>query len=463
MYPNDPFGIPTFHVQPPPSAVRFLRNAFSASPAVQIRPGPLGSLAELRKYRRKSPDFFLKTWQLQRKEEVPKWATQCSVWFQVVHQGLLCCFWRTRFRSSEKCFNATLSPKVIWQENGYSPCLSKKTKSNGSDSCCYHHQVEKIISTHLTSSETQQWPWPPIAPIGTHLQIADRFNVDCKEEVAQSHWCWLSWCGNWLIQTTPNLKRKRKKLLLYRYLHSPPPYSSQKVHIQIPNFPSILVINSFLLSNLAHPKKQNRLNHQQPTTHEPLNRHNNSTTPSLEHQLPWAWDQNHRFGKRCSKVPPPRTKSSPCNHPTHLPRLATQMIDEENRSFFSWQIWEVGRIKEGRDCRITDEFRFCEFYDISVAVNKTWSQVRHVLSLKTTRSSCFVIRCLYFSRGETTSTIRRHSATMRIKDPPLTSLEDQLDHPRTGPRKCLRSMVIVFCPLGIGLWDPSQMAEIHGL
>lgn len=70
---------------PPPSAVRFLRNAFSASPAVQIRPGPLGSLAELRKYRRKSPDFFLKTWQLQRNEEVPKWATQCSVWFQVVH------------------------------------------------------------------------------------------------------------------------------------------------------------------------------------------------------------------------------------------------------------------------------------------------------------------------------------------------------------------------------------------
>ena len=46
----------------PPSAMRFFRNSFSASPAVQIRPGPLGSLAELRKYRRKSPVFFLKTW-----------------------------------------------------------------------------------------------------------------------------------------------------------------------------------------------------------------------------------------------------------------------------------------------------------------------------------------------------------------------------------------------------------------
>ena len=63
IYPKD---FPNFHptTSPPlPSAVRFLRNAFSASPAVQIRPGPLGSLAELRKYRRKSPDFFLKTWQ----------------------------------------------------------------------------------------------------------------------------------------------------------------------------------------------------------------------------------------------------------------------------------------------------------------------------------------------------------------------------------------------------------------
>lgn len=316
------------------------------------------------------------------------------------------------------------------------------------------------ISHHLKHSSGRDHPSPPLEPT-SKSQIA-------STSIARKKWPKAIGAGfpdveiDWSKQRQTSKEKEKNSYYIGTYI-PPPPYSSQKVHIQIPNFPSILVINSFLLSNLAHPKKQNRLNHQQPTTHEPLNRHNNSTTPSLEHQLPWAWDQNHRFGKRCSKVPPPRTKSSPCNHPTHLPRLATQMIDEENRSFFSWQIWEVGRIKEGRDCRITDEFRFCEFYDISVAVNKTWSQVRHVLSLKTTRSSCFVIRCLYFSRGETTSTIRRHSATMRIKDPPLTSLEDQLDHPRTGPRKCLRSMVIVFCPLGIGLWDPSQMAEIHGL